>query len=361
MMEGGHPVFHGPSSEALEHFQKMGFDCPPNMNPADWLMDVIEGSKINMDLGRTMEISEIRDRWLHSPQTVSTQSRLTAYWGQVNAASSERCHRVPDVGRQGLAMQLHNQVKRDLILQLRGITEQAMDIILVALGGIVLGFLFAGKTGSTDIVFRDVLATLTVCMTAAQQALKCMAPYEAIYWKETAAGGSRSMYFVAKNIARIPMTLSAPLIFWALLYSAIFPYTNWLDGYSLYLALQWSAEGLGFFVAVAMGTESAQIGSIVIVLMSTMVAGGYPPLNTLTGLVRAISNVSMQRWALEGFFLLELHGMGYREDYVKPEATKLGYKWNNLEWDFCAILISGLAFRVLAWALLFVLDRDKTK
>jgi hypothetical protein len=252
-------------------------------------------------------------------------------------------------------------VKRDLLLQLRGIGEQGMDLILVALAGIVLGLLFAGKSGTTDIVFRGVLSSLTVCMTAALQALKSMAPYESIYWKETAAGGSRSMYFLAKNLARLPITVFAPLIFWALLYSAIFPYTSWFDGYFFYLALQWSAEGLGFFVAVALGGQSAQIGAIVLVLMSAMVAGGYPPLSTLTGGTRMVADLSMQRWALEAFFLLELHGMGYREDYVRPEATKLGYKWDNQDMDLAMILTAGAVMRLLTWILMFVLDRDKTK
>lgn len=135
-------------------------------------------------------------------------------------------------------------------------------------------------------------------------------------------------------------------------------------------------------MAVALGCQSAQIGAIVLVLMSTMVAGGYPPLSTLRGPARAVANLSMQRWALEGFFLLELHGMGYREDYVKPEAcmlpshasmrtglnpcpesqaVKLGYNWGNQNFDLAMILASGGTLRLLAWLLMFALGRDRTK
>ncbi len=49
---------------------------------------------------------------------------------------------------------------------------QSHLVLSILAGAVVLGFLFAGKDGINDEVFRNVLATLAVCMTAALQALR---------------------------------------------------------------------------------------------------------------------------------------------------------------------------------------------
>ena len=42
----------------------------------------------------------------------------------------------------------------------------------------------ASQDNTNDIVFRDVLASLTVCMTASLAGVNAMAPYRTIFWKE---------------------------------------------------------------------------------------------------------------------------------------------------------------------------------
>ena len=40
--KGGRAVYLGPSAEALDYFARQGFECPPRVNPPDFMMDVIE-------------------------------------------------------------------------------------------------------------------------------------------------------------------------------------------------------------------------------------------------------------------------------------------------------------------------------
>lgn len=37
--KGGRTVYLGPSSGALAYFERLGFQCPPLVNAADFLMD----------------------------------------------------------------------------------------------------------------------------------------------------------------------------------------------------------------------------------------------------------------------------------------------------------------------------------
>lgn len=42
--KSGRTVFQGPSTAALPYFNSLGFELPPNENPADFCLDVISGS-----------------------------------------------------------------------------------------------------------------------------------------------------------------------------------------------------------------------------------------------------------------------------------------------------------------------------
>lgn len=42
--KAGRTVFQGPSPAALPYFNTLGFELPPNENPADFCLDVISGS-----------------------------------------------------------------------------------------------------------------------------------------------------------------------------------------------------------------------------------------------------------------------------------------------------------------------------
>ncbi|KAF1963513.1 ABC transporter-like protein [Byssothecium circinans] len=41
LARGGHPVYAGPASKMLPHFEAQGYDCPRHVNPADFALDLI--------------------------------------------------------------------------------------------------------------------------------------------------------------------------------------------------------------------------------------------------------------------------------------------------------------------------------
>ncbi|KAG6615866.1 ATP-binding Cassette (ABC) Superfamily [Phytophthora cinnamomi] len=43
MIHEGHMVYHGPRTEILNYFEKLGFSCPPRVDPADFLIEVTSG------------------------------------------------------------------------------------------------------------------------------------------------------------------------------------------------------------------------------------------------------------------------------------------------------------------------------
>jgi hypothetical protein len=37
----GHVVYWGAAAEALEHFSRLGYECPPRTNPAEFILDLV--------------------------------------------------------------------------------------------------------------------------------------------------------------------------------------------------------------------------------------------------------------------------------------------------------------------------------
>lgn len=41
LLTKGHPAFSGPAAEALPYFERLGFELPPFVNPAEHLIDIV--------------------------------------------------------------------------------------------------------------------------------------------------------------------------------------------------------------------------------------------------------------------------------------------------------------------------------
>jgi hypothetical protein len=41
VLSGGETVYFGPATEATNYFSSLGYECPPNFNPADHIVDVV--------------------------------------------------------------------------------------------------------------------------------------------------------------------------------------------------------------------------------------------------------------------------------------------------------------------------------
>jgi len=60
--KGGRTVYFGPVAKAHEYFERIGFPCPPDENPADFFMDVTSG-KIPSSLKADFKPSDLFDYW----------------------------------------------------------------------------------------------------------------------------------------------------------------------------------------------------------------------------------------------------------------------------------------------------------
>ena len=65
----------------------------------------------------------------------------------------------------------------------------------------------------------------------------------------------------------------------------------------VYLALQWAAEGMGYFFSVIAEPSKAQLLTIVTVMLSSTISGAYPSLKDLkSDNLDVFAALSMHRW-----------------------------------------------------------------
>mmetsp|Transcript_27903 Transcript_27903/g.78895 ORF Transcript_27903/g.78895 Transcript_27903/m.78895 type:complete len:821 (-) Transcript_27903:596-3058(-) len=74
---GGYQVYLGPSSLALPYFESKGFCLPPNENPADFFLDVIQG-QVECELDEDFAVADLYEWWQKGgPEWVASQRVLT--------------------------------------------------------------------------------------------------------------------------------------------------------------------------------------------------------------------------------------------------------------------------------------------
>eukprot|EP00656_Telonema_subtile_P054164 TRINITY_DN801_c0_g2_i2.p1 TRINITY_DN801_c0_g2~~TRINITY_DN801_c0_g2_i2.p1 ORF type:complete len:134 (-),score=49.56 TRINITY_DN801_c0_g2_i2:229-630(-) len=128
----------------------------------------------------------------------------------------------------------------------------------------------------------------------------------------------------------------------------------------VYLTLQWCAEGLGYMFSVLVEPSKAQLLTIVTVMLSSTISGAYPSLRELKDEhLGVFAGLSMQRWAMEALYVLELHSMGYDEDTLRGMAQEQGYAYDGVGIDFAALLAIGTVLRLATVFALFHANQSK--
>jgi hypothetical protein len=67
ILSKGREAFRGDVTDALPYFERIGYDCPPNMNPGEFLMDLV-----NADFSAEEAVDKILDRWEESKPEANT-------------------------------------------------------------------------------------------------------------------------------------------------------------------------------------------------------------------------------------------------------------------------------------------------
>lgn len=375
---GGRTVFLGTVPEAENYFERLGYQKPEKVNPADFYMDVIGGVCESSD----ESLGTLPERWEQyaAENNTGTESTDRADGDESSLVATEddeikevsfitstlrlikrNQNRDQDRAMPNFLIQFFTFLRRELRLQFRLSRSLLLDQFLVLLAGSTLGAL--RKEAPLDEFFTLVtLSSLAIGLTAMLSALRCFGSNRTTFWREAAAGINRISYFVAVNVAQIPIILITPVVYLSLLYPLIAPRGYFRFHYLATLGVQFACTGVGYCISAIFSPKNSQMAAVTFALICSLVSGSSPTLCKMAGnaIGPLMYSLSYCRWYLEALFEKEaIRYPAVMAPYVHKLSTRNGYTLDNYGTCVLVLFAMGFAYRVLA--LLFMLFTNRGK
>eukprot|EP00039_Didymoeca_costata_P009519 m.126277 g.126277 ORF g.126277 m.126277 type:complete len:897 (-) comp14512_c0_seq3:966-3656(-) len=347
--KGGRTVYLGPAESAQAYFQTLGFKLPDLVNPPDFYMDVIADPK-GKDL--VAEWSSKGEGFVGS----LTQANIA------HRATDENDYH-PRVSRNAF-QQAWVFFKREYALQVRMISVHITDCILLLLGAAVVGtiYLDANLSGQMQSSF---MSALVFGLVTALAHLRVFGTARAVFWRESASGVNRLSYFVAANLANLPMQILSALVYLSIYFTLVSPRATIYNHILVFSLSSWSVSGMSYAISILVSPRNSQLVVTVLMLISGLLGGLNPTLKTMHSvpfLGILLPSLSFARWMMEALNQAEV---GEYPVVLEPEGyavqTRIGYTIGKAHerFSYCLGMLTllGVGARLLAFVALLLCNR----
>eukprot|EP01026_Neomeris_dumetosa_P031356 TRINITY_DN2487_c0_g1_i1.p1 TRINITY_DN2487_c0_g1~~TRINITY_DN2487_c0_g1_i1.p1 ORF type:complete len:669 (-),score=93.36 TRINITY_DN2487_c0_g1_i1:376-2382(-) len=315
LLAEGKPVYFGPASEALLHFETLGYDCPEHYNPAEFMADLIS-------VDYTQE-EESRARIQHLCNTftandVPVEAELIKMNGEEEVAEEINGNEVVGLGKQFrlLLQRSWKQVKRD-----------KTTIIIRAVTSVQTAFVFGSvwfrlrrRFSSTPsrLGLMQVVATY-IGQTFIFKTLNVFLKEKTIVTRERSQNSyGVAPYLLSKTVAELPFNFLYPFLFTLPLYpltGLYFTPRRFLNFVGLCTLDAFASTSLSLAIgAAAPSTDAALVLGPAISIIFVVFGGLYIKIDDVPTIWRWIPKISMITRAYEGLVLNE-----YKGTYLDPE------------------------------------------
>lgn len=324
LMSQGQIVWHGPPAAAVDHFAKLGFQCPQNTNPADFFLDLISVDK------RTPEaLAESQARF----------EVLSSAWSKIAANTSYApsdevpCDEVMPSRNlnyfQEVAVLTDRAFKNTYRNPAVVYATLGQTIVLTLLIGLVffrLGYDVQDVQSRSGVLFFTVI---NQTFGAMMPVLQVFVFQRRIIRRERAAGTYHvTAAFFANLLAQIPLTITATggfaaLVYWMVnLNNGVAQYFRFILGECLQALVSMS---IGFFVAAGSPTlEVAQILAPLIAVVFIIFGGSFVSTATIPVWIGWLQWISTIRYSYGGLMQNEFYGETFNCQPGRPCAFPTG-------------------------------------
>ncbi|CAF1286411.1 unnamed protein product [Rotaria sordida] len=295
LLADGKTIFMGKPSNALPYFATMGHHSPPQYNPADYVMDLVNQ---DMKIREQLKEAYLKNKIIKNLNTISNQLQL-------EYSSSARQYLLGEPS--GNEADLTNPDNVNLI-PTKHESKWPIGFLSQMLILFSRAFRLTGKSQFTLLNFGQALVLAVICglcwlrMDFAENTIPDRSsfifflmtfwplqtmmhgilafPFERIIIeKERASGSYRlSSYFIAKSLAEAPLKLVLPTLFLIVAYWM----ANINSNFGIFLAILafqllsiLVAESLGLLLGAAFKNLQHAITVATVLLMSLMLVGGF--------------------------------------------------------------------------------------
>ena len=292
LLSNGQLLWDGPSSDAIEHFSKLGYPLPPNTNPSDFFLDVITIDR------RTPELLE---------QSSARIEKFTAAFKE-RSREGTVVHKT-DTTNKGCAQYPSTWISEVFILADRFLKNEMRDPVTIGatLGSnifmmVVLCALYNnvgnGSAGIQNRIGAFFFMTLNLTFGIIGPSVGKFPEDKAMIKRERAAGSYRSSAaYLARIISSLPLLFLGTIVFVVPSYWAI-GFGRTPGQFFTYLAIfavqAICANNLGFVIgAISPNAQAGQVLTPVILVVFMLFSGLLVNLDTITPALRWIQWASL--------------------------------------------------------------------
>jgi hypothetical protein len=206
-------------------------------------------------------------------------------------------------------LQLYLFCYRGILQQIREPRTVLVSMLLAscgagAIGLANLGMVFPEKQVSPS----HALLSLASGLVAITSSIRCFGSEQVVFWRESRAGTSTSVYFLAKNISQLPWLLVLPLFLLSLFSIFSPPQGNFWVYYAVLFAACFNSSGMAYIVSIIFIPSNATIVGSLYPLICSVFGSVSPSLVSLreTAIGTLMTYVSYTRWVVETLLMNEV-------------------------------------------------------
>ncbi|KAJ3015720.1 UNVERIFIED_CONTAM: hypothetical protein HDU68_012591 [Siphonaria sp. JEL0065] len=395
---GGLTAYIGPVDQVQEYFKALGFLFDERLNPADVLMDILSG-RGELAEGVPVErqhVDSIVQHWIQYSQqkesiineststvptdgtTIKENSSNDSQQSNQDVQAIEAMSKISRLRGSSFVRQVLLSHNRSMVQQMRLIGAFVMEAFLGALAGYMMGMSspegeayqgifnapFQAISGSQDSVFLGMIGMINgiaIALIAAPPGVKVFGEEMAIYYREAAAGHNKLAYFIGKNLSIVYRIALTSAHFTAVYYLMAHPpiYLGWQ--YAFMFLNFFGIYGMAMIISMFIRRENAPLMAVTVGMIFGVLCGFAPTiLNASKQGYLFLLDIGMNRWAAEALFALWIERY---LDVYDPEVPNsyFGYELEKTVRNLGYMIVIALAYRVVAFVLLVMLNRDKQK
>ncbi|KAI9340587.1 hypothetical protein BDR26DRAFT_861433 [Obelidium mucronatum] len=388
---GGLTAYIGPVDQVQDYFKSLGFLFDGRLNPADVLMDILSGrgelapgvpverQHVDNIVQQWIQYSEQRDAlassepklndsscYLPPPPPPLPQPAQTLLTFQAIEAMS----RISKLRGSTFLRQILLSHNRSMVQQMRLISAFVMEAFLGGLAGYMMGMsspegeAYQGILQCPDSVFLGMIGMvngIAIALIAAPPGVKVFGEEMGIYYREAAAGHDKLAYFIGKNISIIYRIALTSAHFTSVYYLMAHPPIYLTHQYAFMFLNFFGIYGMAMIISMFIRRENAPLMAVTVGMIWGVLCGFAPTLLAASkqGYLFLLQ-IGVNRWAADSLFSLWIERY---LDIYDPEVPNsyFGYALGNTTRNLIYMVVIALAYRVVAFVLLVLLNRDKQK
>ncbi|KAK3208669.1 hypothetical protein GRF29_77g1505289 [Pseudopithomyces chartarum] len=407
----GNEIYAGPTSEAPVYFDSLGFKFPSRANPADVIMDIINGEGYEYRQDHAMSetpVARLIENWRNRhqraaptqapprpqhllPEDSYSSSSDESYQDVLAAPKRPRPVSVISTADQEAELkktmkkrgaswyaQVYYCCKRSITQQVRLKNSFFFEIGTGAFAGGIIGLsaftaegqLFKGiyqgsflalshATNYVSAPQLGLLGAMAIGLAASAPAVKVFGEEKLIFNREASSGHSMSAYYVGKMVSVLPRLFIANLHFSVFMGILATPLMSWIDMFIANLLYFFCVYGLASCVGMLVKREDGPLLAVMCSLIIGILGGVAPPLSKVKDWhVEVLWRMSPGVWFTESYFSQNLLPLDYLYTLNYAE-TATGFNLGKFGLDMGVLCALGVFYRVVAFVLLVTVQRKR--